>query len=371
MNPYKKLVTRNGQPLEAGTKDVPRALGINGTGKEKISADPMVNKSGEFNAHNKQEIIANIKHMQTLITSGSLTSQESFEIKAARNDKLRQALKMNDSRTLNVIGETLASDIRETMGREGFTRKVGTVGQLKDGQLARFRLHRMDVSGVMQTNDPKVPPVIVKQKWMHPNDFYLLANIQIEEKEIHQNTGDLLDEKYNDGLMATMVEEDRKWREISLVASKLAYDELYFGTFTPSIFSELRTNLSAQGNTAVNCILSYDLWDDIITDTEFSTWFDPVHKYNLILEGNLGNILGVNLITDGFRHKNLRVLNQGEIFMYVSPDAVGGVQELLPVEATSTNRHNQGEPYRGWFFKGIEAMAIVNHLGVIHGQRVL
>jgi hypothetical protein len=35
-------------------------------------------------------------------------------------------------------------------------------------------------------------------------------------------------------------------------------------------------------------------------ETDFSSWFDPVHKHELVLEGKLGTILGMEILTDGF-----------------------------------------------------------------------
>jgi hypothetical protein len=345
-------------------------MGITSTGKVVASNDPLVNASGELNAGNKKDLMLGIRALHQQVNAGMLVTEDPT-VKAARDNKFREAFANHDVAAIRIIGQQMADTIYETMGREGFGRKVLTLTPRENGQIARFRIRRKDVQAVAASNDPMVPEVIVRQDWAYPDDFYLLAEILIEDKELRQNTGDIMEEKYQDGLEATMTREDRILRGLMIEASSLVNDILYFGTLTPTVFSNMRTQIRSYGNVAVNCVLAFDLWDDIIADTEFSTWFDPVTKYNLILEGNLGSLMGVNLITDGYRHQNLRVLSPGEIFFTAAPEAVGGIQELQPVRAVEINQYAQGKPYTGWLFEGIEAMAVVNAAGVVYGSCIL
>jgi hypothetical protein len=82
--------------------------------------------------------------------------------------------------------------------REGFARKILVVKPVKQGDVGRFRIRKKDVVAYYITSDPNVIASQVRQMWVYPPDFYLTANIRIEQKEIEQSTGDLLEDKYND-----------------------------------------------------------------------------------------------------------------------------------------------------------------------------
>ena len=120
--------------------------------------------------------------------------------------------------------------------------------------------------------------------WVYPPDFYLTANIRIEQKEIEQSTGDLLEDKYNDGLENIMVAEDKALRNLSLTAATGRNDAFLFNVFTPTVFASMVQQVRRWGIPCTNMLLAFDLWTDIIADTEFSTWF------NLILILQITNI---------------------------------------------------------------------------------
>jgi len=113
-----------------------------------------------------------------------------------------------------------------------------------------------------------------------------------------------------------------------------------------------------------------DLWNDILTDTEFSSYYDPVSKHQVIMEGNLGSFFGVQLLTDGFREENLQVLNPGEVYFLGTPKALGVLMERKPLTVDSVNQAVVGRPVRGWFGTAIVSHAVVNARSVVRGQRI-
>lgn len=119
-------------------------------------------------------------------------------------------------------------------------------------------------------------------------------------------------------------------------------------------------------NTAV---LSSDLWVDITTDPEFVRWYSEIERHEIVLEGYLGQIMGVELITDAFREPHLKVLNRGGIYMFSSPSTLGGIQERGSMVTKPIDQYAQGRPERGWFVSTIEGIGIVNSRGICKGQR--
>ena len=167
-----------------------------------------------------------------------------------------------------------------------------------------------------------------------------------------------------------MVREDNIWRDLVNAAAGASNDLFLFNTFTPTVFSTMRTQIARWGIPVTGAVIAFDLWDDIIADTEFSTWFDPVSKHEIVLEGSLGSILGVNLITDAFRHDTLQVLQPGEVYFVGAPQTLGGITQRKELATESINKYNQGKPERGWFMETIEGMSIVNSRAVTRGNRV-
>ena len=101
-----------------------------------------------------------------------------------------------------------------------------------------------------------------------------------------------------------------------------------------------------------------------------ATESDPVSKHEIVLEGSLGSILGVQLITDAFRHDTLQVLSPGEVFFLGAPQTLGGITQRKELATQAIDKFNQGIPERGWFMEQIEGMSIVNSRAICRGQRV-
>jgi hypothetical protein len=116
-------------------------------------------------------------------------------------------------------------------------------------------------------------------------------------------------------------------------------------------------------------IIAFDIWPDITADTEFSTWFDPVSKHEIVMNGYLGNILGTQIHTDGFRYSTLQVLQTGEVYFVGAPANLGAITRRKDLASAPINLHLLGRPARGWFFEQIEGMTIVNPRAVVTGSR--
>jgi len=70
-------------------------------------------------------------------------------------------------------------------------------------------------------------------------------------------------------------------------------------------------------------------------------------KHELILEGRLGSILGMEIITDGYRYPTLQVLQAGEAFITSSPVTLGSILQLKELDSRAIDFYNQGRAARG------------------------
>ena len=117
-------------------------------------------------------------------------------------------------------------------------------------------------------------------------------------------------------------------------------------------------------------LISFDIWDDIIADADFVAWWDQVHKHELILEGRLGSMLGMEIITDGFRYDTLQVLQPGEVYVTASPVTLGAILQRKELDSRAIDQYNLGRARRGWFMEQIQSQLIVNGRACDRGVRV-
>ena len=376
-NPYlarPAYVGRNGDALTDGGAKAARVHSRTGT-LVQSSTESLVGANGEINAGSKRDLMTAIGALQRMATQGDVrkaspSQAQHGEIVRQRREMVEAAYADKNGEGWQVLGEVIGEEIWETLGREGFARKTLLIKPLGKGETGRLRVRRKDVISFFVTADSSTIASSVRQSYIYPPEFYLICNITIEDKEIEQASGDLLDDKYQDGLEQIMVSEDNVWRNLINAAAGASNDLFLFNTFTPTVFSTMRTQIARWGIPVTGAVIAFDLWDDIIADTEFSTWFDPVSKHEIVLEGSLGSILGVNLITDAFRHETLKVLEPGEVYFVGAPQTLGGITQRKELATESVNKYNQGKPERGWFMETIEGMAIVNSRAVTRGNRV-
>jgi hypothetical protein len=131
----------------------------------------------------------------------------------------------------------------------------------------------------------------------------------------------------------------------------------------------MRTELSRFNISPLNCLMAADFWNDITGNTQFSAWFDPVTKYEIVTTGELGQMLGLTFITDGFRQEQLKVLEPGDIYLVGDPLMHGGYTDRGPVQSQEVANYSDGTAARGWFMFEDLSMVIANARSLIKGKR--
>src|SRR5574343_161047 len=106
-----------------------------------------------------------------------------------------------------------------------------------------------------------------------------------------------------------MCGEDRVFRKLTHSASSSLNTPFAFSDFTPTVCSTMKTEIQSNGGIPVTSMLiSFDIWNDIASQPEFIAWYSEIAKHEIVLEGNLGSLMGMNIITDSYRIETLRVL---------------------------------------------------------------
>ncbi len=332
--------------------------------KVEAAGGRLTNDAGDINAYDLKDLSQKINAIHAMVQSGEIgadggedTSGAKLKAQKERHEELLSAFSSGDDR-MKVMGEVFAEDVWETLNRQGFTSQLVARKDVVDGTDNRIRIRRKDITAFQVINDGEGIAQIVEQAYIYPQDYYLQCQVLVEERDLAQAGPEFLDEKFQDALEAVMVRQDRILRSLLLATAGVFNAPVSFATFSPQSLTALRTQVASNGIPAAHMLFSFDIWDDMIADAAFTTWWEPVHKYQLIMEGRLGSLLNMKLITDGFRYQTLRVLEPGEVFVLGTPIALGQRGVRREIQSTEINHYPLGAPRRGFYLMGIESLHV-------------
>lgn len=349
---------RNGAPIQD--------LRLRGQSQTAIASN------GEFNAGSVNEL----KHMLTAFMDecarGNIVQQPANMATASNADKQKVLYEaLHDPAKWVATGAAIAAQIYEQANRDGFMRNLCLGNTLKQGEDQRIPMLQHDVFAVVATSGDGVGIQQVRSKQFRPDEFELIANVYVSSLDIEQTAANLLDHAYNEGLQSLIVKEDSLWKKAADTTVGSYNDINYIvGDLTPRNLGDLRYEIDRWKIPASTALIAADFWKDIIGSNDFATSLDPITKYDLAMNGRLGTLYGINLITDGFRQSNMRVLNEGEMYFVAEPQYHGGYSTRGGVRSTPTDRSAQGSTDKGWLLSEFLSLQICNMKSVAKAQRL-
>lgn len=349
-------VLKNGDPVTA--------LKMNGSQMTALSSN------GEINAHNKQELMQNIGQLMTLASQGEIRQEEVSSEEQRRAEEEMVAEANSSPEAWAALGAAVAEEIQEQAERRGFMRNIAKGNTLRQGEYQRVPMPRYEVQAVVSTSPTEMGYQLVRDRHFTPAEYEIKGNVRVSQLELDQSAGDLLRHVRDQAMESIMVEEDRIWKRAADAAVGRANDLTYIGgELTPKLLASLQKQVSDWNLPAVTAIMANDYWQDIIGNAEFSSFLDPVSKYDLVLNGKIGTLVGMELITDAFRAENQRVLNSGEIYV-LSGAEHHGAYSTRGIRSTPTDGANSGETTKGWLMSENFSFVLGNVRSVAKGQRV-
>lgn len=361
-NPFSKTyVSKHGDEVLAGSKQFTRPG----------SAEPIVASNGEINASNKEDLMKGISALMALASAGQVKKAEEKAVASVADHKAMLAEASTNYDAAVALADTFTAQVNETLGRDGFARRLMQFRQLNNGDVPKVRLRKRDTLAFVTTSNPNTIASVARQKFAIPEMFNISCNVNIEKIELAQDTGDLLQDRYEDALEQVMCAEDRVFLKLAHEAAGVYNSPFGFTNFTPEVCAAMRTAIQQNGGIPVTQMLvSYDIWNDIIANPEFTAFYSEIAKHELVLEGNLGTLMGMNIVTDGYRIETLRVLPQNTVYMFGAPETLGVICQWGDMSVDSVNKANFGQARLGWFINVIEAMCIGNARSVTMGKRL-
>jgi len=345
---------------------------------KRSASTQLVDRDGNYNAGSKRDLMEIVDGIVKMARVGEVQQSTGIQLGSnadwGKEGHLVHAAMNEKSPTPNgpfqILGEVFTDSISETMGRMGFSNKVLAQQDVAEGGTARIRVRQKDVTSWIMLSDGHTVESLVKQKYLYPKGYNLETLIMMEEAEIFEAGTQIIEEKYNDGLENTMVREDNVTKFLLDQAAATHNDVIAFNAFTPNVFVTLRNQIWQWSLAVPHALMAIDLWDDLFADADWARWYSPIEKHELAVEGKLGRLGDVELITDGFRYDTLQVLNPGEIYMLAAPATLGAKCNMIALNSTVVDQRMIGRAARGWFLFLRQATVIANSRGVSKGIRI-
>jgi hypothetical protein len=348
-----------------------REVRING------SRERIVGNNGEINASNKKDLFANLSQLFAGVADGTIDvandkDESSTQMTAAEKlEAVLAAFNDKNSPVWGELGQSLAMDINLTIAREGFMRLLLVRNEVV-GRVAQIRTRYNNITAVIMTTPSMVAPQYIINNWVSAPEFDIIENVLVSGNDITIEGESILQEQYDFGLTSFLVGEDRAWKKLAdAVVGTIIPLQLYTAPFAPNDLINLEALLIAQGVNPSTVVMHLMYWQFFLGTGAFSDWFDPATKYQLLQTGQIGTLLGLTFVTDGFRQRNMQVLQPGEIYMVGPPDQHGGYTDRGPIMAVPIDGYSQGLDARGWFMKERMSMSLVNPYSVVKGMSLV
>lgn len=332
----------------------------------------LVGHNGELNANSKSDLAMQIAKLIEMASSNDVVTDDEYtrreETAKLRKDMILAAFESKDAHA--EVGAAIADDLYISANREGFMRRMLSRLDLSTGNIPRVKMRMKNAVATTAGAPSQVRSQIVRDNTYYPAEFYIQARLFVEEREIQQSISDVLQEKFVEGQESIMVSEDRTW--YLMATATVGIDNPFsniVGNLDPMALANVK-NLVTQWNIpADKLLIASDLWADIVGDMNFAQIIDPVSKHELLLTGQLGQILGMTVLTDAFRHPQHKVLNRGEFFVVGDELNHGIYTDRGGVTSVPIDVSTEFVPGRGWAFAELMSMTIANSRSVAKARR--
>lgn len=374
------ISTANQEPLSGNHSFSPYGVlkqsGAHGVSTAGLSQEPIVGSNGNINGYDMADFMKNLGTMMSIAAAGGIQEQRAsasaeLRAKAEKKTALASALRSDDRETQQALAEVIGEQVYETLGRSGFARKFLQTKPLAYGDVHRIPVITPDVMAYTSSDNADVPASQIRQKVILPTPFEVNARVLIGLLELATSPVDLLDIKYNQALEQILVGEDRRFKQMADIASTGYNEQVFFSTLTPTVLASIQAQIDTQGGIPLGGLLiSSDIWTDIKSESEFQNFYSPIEKHEIVLTGRLGTLMGTDIVTDGFRIQNLKVLDQGSVYVFGIPDTLGVIGQYDQLKVTAIDQAVIGQNKKGWALTNIIDLTFANARAVVRGQRI-
>jgi hypothetical protein len=339
------------------------------------STERLVGNNGEINASSLRDLNHNLALILNMANAGVIGPPEKTPVvqatAAERRQELSAAYHDNGGKWVE-MGATIAGEVSEVATRDGFLRRIFLKFDAPTQGRILIRVRNNQVIAMIATSPTHMWPRFIREndRYIEPPEFYVKANIRVDEIELRQSPGDILEEKFIETTQSIMVQEDRLLKRLmDSAVGQFGQLQYLAGGVTPSNLGLLKDQVDRWGLPAQTLLLTTSGMTDLTTSASFGTWFDPVTQFEVVSTGRVGNILGMQVLTDAWREPTLRVLNPTDVYVLAAPELLGVYTDRGPVDARAVDNYPDGMPARGWTFFEILSVTLFNAKAISKGIR--
>jgi hypothetical protein len=340
------------------------------------SREAFFNGAGEINAGSTKDALQTLANLIKAVEAGNINfdsaavndngdkvDTSSLEFRTERHNNYCDAHRKGaQSQEFADVGAAIASTLQTTQERVGLMRNYLLRGDLQPGDpVPRFRRKdRSNVYAVVSTDFSAVTPRFVTDTIIEGYEVVIAENIRVLDREVNRGNIDLVEDVYLRAQQGIAVREDQLFiKQARKAASISTNSRLTTSGVTPNLLGLMRADLDAAAVPAAQIIIGTQVWPDFLS-SNFAAAINPVTNYELISTGRLGKILDMDITTDGLRPRGLRVLDPKELFMFSSPEYLGGYTDRGPITATPRDNFDDGQPAKGWYMYEEISIIIAN-----------
>ena len=347
--------------------------GRNGKGSMMLSES-----SGEINANNQKDLTIQIGKLLQMANAGqitadpmaSLSASERAEITMQNREIIAEALADHTGAAWASLGSSIVATIEERGDRTGFMRRLSMPATVKQGETPRVELRQHVNHCIVATGPTELGYRLLRGRVYNADEFEMKSVIRVSAIDLAQVNGDLLDRAQKDCFDSLIVEEDRMLKRMWDQTVGLENDLTYIkGDFTPRYLSTMRNAVGDWNLPVSTAVISSDYWTDVIGNSEWSGALDPVSKYDLLFSGRLSTMQGLEILTDGFRPAEQRVLEKGEMYVVADAEYHAVYSNRGGAVAQPTSGVNDGSTDKGWLVSQLFSLTLPNARTVAKAKR--
>lgn len=341
---------------------------------------PMFSASGELQAHSRKEALSMGQRYMDMMARGEivLVNEESVSSMPASmsaadrrrlgNETVLEAIR--DPNKWASLGSSIVARVEDRAERSGLMRNLFQGSTLRQGEIARVELKQHICHAVVAAGPTDLGYQILRGKVFNPSEFELKSDVRVPVIDVHQIAGDLLGRAERDAHQSIVVKEDR----LMMDAVKMAVGRgnpltMLYDKLLPGHLAVMRDNIDSWNIPVGGTVLSSDFWADMIGSSVWMEALEPVTRYELLSTGRLATLLGMDLITDGFRDPTQRVLERGSLFTFSTPEYLGAYTTRGGATAEPTTGANDGNTDKGWLVSEILSLVLANARSISMAQR--
>lgn len=344
----------------------------------KDSKEGYFGRGGQLNASSNTDAMRQFAQMMMDVAQGkvdvSAEANEGLEVATTPQERREHFITAYYDRTSAKwaeLGASIGATLYDTAVRDGFMRRLLARAELMNGNIPRILVRAPNVTALVASGPGANSPLHVRERFLYPPEFYVSVNVRVEEREIVQGGTDLLEDVFVRSQEAIMVTEDRAYIRLLNSSVGVVNDlQIMAGGVTPSNLAAMRAQVTRWGLPATRMLIASDIWTDIVGNAAaFANLFDPVTQYEIVRTGYIGTLLGIEIITDGYRDPMQKVLSANELYLLSDPLNHGAYTDRGPVQANPVDDYAMGTPARGWFLFELLSLIISNPRSVAKAVR--